>query len=263
MIVFRTGSNLPAEKTEDEVRMSTIRCPSCSAPSDDEGGKKYNICNHCRALYLFDGTGSYIPSYTEAKLKESDAIRRIHEWASDVKGGREFSRNIELARMSLKHLPLYIYRKDRTGNDTEVVVSGIPSIQPGIRQIDPAGIQKTQVTADTDMSDFQMPNTDPQAYTQILSVDPGSRQLLFYPFWITQYVYRGKLNTITVDAHNGSVYGDLNVEVERKNPLPLTAGSFAIIFAEGFIAFFGIFYALAAIGMTAAGIVFYTNRRKE
>ncbi len=117
------------KQTEDEVRMSTIRCPSCSAPSDDDGGKKYNICNHCRTLYLFDGTGSYVPSYAEAKLKESEAIRRIHEWASDVKGGREFSRNIELARMSLKHLPLYIYGKDRTGNDTEVVVSVVVAVE--------------------------------------------------------------------------------------------------------------------------------------
>jgi hypothetical protein len=214
-------------------------------------------------VYLNDDAGSYVPYYAEAKLKESEAIRRIHEWASDVKGGREFSRNIELARMSLKHIPLYIYRKDRAGNETEVVVSGIPSVQPGIRQIDPSAAQKTQVTADTDISDFQMPDTDPQAYTQILSVDPGSRELLFYPFWITQYIYRGKLNTITVDAYSGSVHGDLNVELEKKNPLPLAVGSFAVIFAEGFIAFFGILYALAAVGATAAGIAAYTKRRKE
>ncbi len=243
--------------------MSSLRCPSCDAPLMDRPADTRAVCKHCGTAFMFDGIGSHVPEYAAARLSDTEAVERVHEWSSRIKGGKEFSRNIELAKMTLRHFPLYIFGKSITGESITVVSSAVPSMQPGIRIIDTKSAELKKLSPETDLSDFMMPQTEPESYSSLLSVDASSRKLIFYPFWLTQYVYRGKLNTVTVDACTGRVSGDLSIEIERKSAIPLAAGGFAAISAEGVVAYFGYFYAVAAIAVTVLALIYYSVRRNE
>ncbi len=243
--------------------MTTVRCPSCDAPFMDKPSEVRAICAHCGTAFMYDGMGSHVPEYAVARLSDTEAVERVHDWASGVKGGREFSRNMKLAKMTLRHFPLYVYGKARTGETITVISSAVPSMQPGIRIIDPKSVELKKLSAETDFSDFTMPQTEPDAYSSLLSVDASTRKLVFYPFWLTQYVYHGRLNTITVDACTGKVSGDLSVEIEKKSSLPLAAAGFAAISAEGLVAYFGYIYAVAAIAITVFALILYSVRRNE
>ena len=243
--------------------MTSVRCPSCNAPFADGPADTRAVCSHCRTAFMFDAVGSHIPEYAVAGLSDTEAVERIQDWSFRVKGGREFSSHMELAKMTMKHIPLYVYSRLRSGEQVTVVSSAIPSLQPGIRIVDPSSVELKKLTSETDIADFMMPQTEPEAYTSMLTVDATSRKLIFYPFWLTQYVYHSKLNTITVDACTGHVSGDLSVEIEKKSALPLSAGGFAAITAEGAIAYFGYAYAVAAIAVTVFALVFYAVRRRE
>ena len=172
--------------------MTTVRCPSCDAPFMDKPSEVRAICAHCGTAFMYDGVGSHVPEYAVARLSDTEAVERVHDWASGVKGGKEFSRNMKLAKMTLRHFPLYIYGKARTGETITVISSAVPSMQPGIRIIDPKSVELKKLSAETDISDFTMPQTEPDAYSSLLSVDASTRKLVFYPFWLTQYVYHGK-----------------------------------------------------------------------
>ncbi|MCL4346688.1 MAG: hypothetical protein M1117_02060 [Candidatus Thermoplasmatota archaeon] len=251
------------EKSEVDANMTVVKCPSCEAPQNDEIDTDWRECQHCHCVFIYDGVGSVIPYYKEAGLSEEDAMSAIHVWASGVKGGREFSRNIEFAKMSLKYYPTFIFEKDRNGNPLVRVAAGFPSAQPGIRMIDLEGCVLKAVTNETGRENFLFPTTMPSAYSAIISVEPSSRKLIFYPFWITQYLYRGRLNTVTVDATNGKVSGDLSVEVERKSQLPLMAAGFVIISASGFLAYVGALYGVIAVAASAVLFIAYSLKRRE
>ena len=243
--------------------MTSVRCPSCNAPFMDKPSEVRTVCIHCGTAFMYDAVGSHVPEYAVARLSDTEAVERVHNWSSGVKGGREFSRHLELAKMTLRYFPLYVYGKTKAGESVSVVSSAVPSMQPGIRIIDATSTELRKLSAETDISDFTMPQTEPEAYSPLLSVDASSRKLVFYPFWLTQYVYRGKLNTVTVDACTGRVSGDLSVEIEKRSSLPLAAGGFAAISAEGAIAYFGYIYAVAAIAVTVFALILYSFRRKD
>ncbi len=244
--------------------MSGVRCPSCSGPYLEKVASLPVICARCGTAFYCDEFGSYIPLVAACRLNEQEATARIMEWASGVKGGREFSKNIELAKMTRKYYPVFVYGRARNGERSGVVGSAVAVAEPGVRNIEMDGVdaQPLLVTA-ADQSELIKPTLGPSAYRQLLSIDPSTRTMCYYPFWCTQYVYHGRLNTVTVDGYSGRVSGDLSVEIERKSGMPLAAAAFVALGLEGALAYVSWMLALAAVIVTAGFTVHIARRKKE
>jgi|GEM_PF-6954153 len=232
-----------------------VRCPACGTPFSGEYALPA-VCTRCGVRFYFDEFGSLVPHVAECSLNESDATARVREWAATVKGGKEFSRHFELARMELRYYPLFVFSRAQNGSPVRIVASAVPDCEPGITSVNviPPSLKEA-----VDWSNFTPPKISPASYGKIMNVDPSSRALVFYPFWCTQYVYRGKLSKVTIDACNGYVSGDLNVEIEKRNPLPAAAASLVAITLEGALAYFNWLFALTAITVTGAFFI-YTSR---
>ncbi len=244
--------------------MSSVRCPSCSTPLLDKPVSMPTICSRCGASFYFDEFGSYLPFIAPCRLNEADATSKIMEWSSGVKGGREFSKNIELAKMTRKYFPVFVFGKYRNGERSALVASAVALPEPGIRNIDFEGVDMHVAPAgQVDQSECVKPSLSPAAYRKLLSVDPSTRTMVYYPFWCTQYVYHGKLNTVTVDGCTGRVSGDLSVEIERKSSMPLAAGAFIAIGAEGALAYLSWIAAIAAVTATAGLTLYFARRNRE
>ena len=244
--------------------MSGPVCPSCSATVAEKNSASPATCHRCGKTFHFDEVGTYEPLVATCTVSEKEATGRIMEWASGVKGGREFSRNIELARMTRRFYPVFVFSRLNTGEEQQLTASAVGAAEPGIRNIDFSDAELHGISGiETADSECIKPNLSPSAYGRLLSVDPASRNVVYYPFWCTQYVYHGKLNTVTVDGCTGRVSGDLSVEIERKSSMPYAAAAFAAIGLEGALAYFSWIVAAAAVALTAAFAVYRAAGKKE
>lgn len=239
-----------------------IKCPSCQAPAD--GTSAPAVCAHCGTRFYWDAYGSYVPLIITASISEDQAVEKIRQWASSVRGGHEFSRNMELARMSLEYYPLYVFSRSMNGSACRTVAVAVPQCEPGITVagIVPAALSPISPEA-REWRQCIQPSIGPGAYGKLMDVDASSRSLVFYPFWCTQYVYRGKLNKVTVDAFNGRVSGDLNVEIEKRSPLPVAAAFLIALTAEGMLSYLSWILAAAAIACTCGYACFTAFRRRQ
>lgn len=244
--------------------MSNIRCPSCSGPLMEKPTSSPAVCARCGVSFHFDEYGSYVPLTAPCRVGESEATTKILEWASGVKGGREFAKNIELAKMSRRFYPLYYFDRQREGSRDSVVASAVALAEPGLTNVDLKIVDMHGAGGEQpDAAELVKPNLSPAAYEKLLSVDPSSRTLIYYPFWCTQYVYHGKLSTVTVDGCTGRVSGDLSVEIERKSSMPFAASAFALLGLEGMIAYYSWMLAAAAVAATALATIYMSRHGKE
>lgn len=228
-------------------------CPSCGGTEVKSEGYRLS-CTHCSQLYFRDEVGSYLASAVPFRIGEDEAADRIMSWASSVSGGREFSRNIELAKMRKGLYPIYVFTRTKSGASCRIVASGIPTSEAGVRTTEDVEGEIQQIEQNSDLwSILVTPTVSPLAYERQLMVDAASRKVLFYPFWSTQYVYRGRLNVVTVDGCTGRVAGDISVEREQKRAIPANAVAFALTGATGFLALFSWMAAIIAF----AGIATY------
>ena len=244
--------------------MSKLQCPSCSGPLMEKPPSSPAVCTRCGASFHFDEYGSYVPLTAPCRVGESEATTKILEWASSVKGGREFAKNIELAKMTRRFYPVYYFDRQREGSRGSVVASAVALAEPGLRNLDLTIVDMHGAGGVMpDPAEIVKPSLSPAAYEKLLSVDPASRTLIYYPFWCTQYVYHGKLSTVTVDGCTGRVSGDLSVEIERKSSMPFAASAFAILGLEGMIAYYSWIVAAAVVGATALVTVYMSRRGRE
>lgn len=243
--------------------MQGLSCPSCTAPVVSRPESSPASCARCGAKFHFDDYGTYVPLVAPCKVTVEEATENVMEWASGVKGGREFSRHIELAKMTRRYFPVFVFGTLRDGRQGTVVASATASPEPGIRNIDFSRAEMHALDEAT-LGDGEVmhPNLGPGAYTKLLSVDPTTRTMVYYPFWCTQYVYKGKLNTVTVDGCSGRVSGDLSVEIERRSSMPFAAAAFAVISAEGALAFINWIFAAAVVAATAGYAIYHAGRHR-
>lgn len=222
------------------------------------------VCNRCSAAYYYDEYGSYIPFIAPCTVNEGGATARIMEWASAVKGGREFSKNIELAKMTRRYYPVFVFERSRSGEQVSAIASAVAVAEPGIRNIDFSGVDVHSMTGGPiDQAECVKPNLSPGAYVKLLSVDPATRTMIYYPFWCTQYVYHGKLNTVTVDGCTGRVSGDLSVDLEKKSSMPIAASAFVALGAAGALTLVSWVLTVAAFAAVVGATVYYVRRRRE
>lgn len=244
--------------------MKGISCPSCSNPLMESALSLPVACNRCGTAYYYDEYGSYVPQIAPCTVNEGGATSRIMDWASGVKGGREFSKNIELAKMTRRYYPVFVFNRNRNGEQANTIASAIAAAEPGIRSIDFSGVDiHTMTGGPIDQGECVKPNLSPAAYVRLLSVDPASRTMIYYPFWCTQYVYHGKLNTVTVDGCTGRVSGDLSVDIEKRSSMPIAASAFVALGAAGALTLVSWVLTVAAFAAIVGATVYYVRKRRE